>query len=613
MVKSILITICLANDMISPVEKNQALPNNLHIGYYETTRLLGHNWEKGPLLSFVKTSYKNSNKLAIIHVRDWHDPSDPLQEKELLKYGHHCIKDTWGAQFVWESKKLLPENKNAFVINSKKILTATEPEFSKLMKKLIGDTPKEEIKIGIIGVLTNIKVAQMAIALQGIYDLDNIAVCSELTASNNIRKHFQGLDDLSNIYGVKVFNSIKQFGDWLNIKSEIRNEIGKFDVPLINNLDSKKLTADEENITNFLFRECKSLEMKELSGGYSGSKVYLINSIDRLGAKETPTVLKLDRAESIGKERMGFEKVQHMLGHHVPKIVDSIETEHGAGIRYSFAMMNKKGGAKTFKDFFVSLDLNKKQDKEKLVKCINILFEEIFEPLYSNWTLDQKQLWQANTYKVEYIGFIANSIKKLLGYSPREELVKINSVGAFHNPMFFYNEANIKAKLKAPVSYVRQALAHGDFNAGNLIIDDAFNMWLIDFFHTDYDYHIIQDIVKLENDLKFIHTPINSTKELLQLIEFEKLLMSQHKLSDLLKPLPKALAKNKNIKKIYLAVKMLREFAYKVSVDDNMDNYRIPQLRYSCHNISFDESSHLQKTYAFISTSMLTKYFSEKK
>lgn len=613
MAKSILITVCLANDMISPIEKNQPLPNDLHIGFYETTRLLGANWEKGPLISFLKACYKSAGDLSIIHMRDWHDPSDPLQQKELAKYGSHCIKDTWGAQFIWESKKIFHKKENVYVINSKKILTATEPEFANLIKRLIDKTPKEDVKIGIIGVLTNIKVAQMAIALQGIYDINNIAVCSALTASNNIRRHFQGLDDLSNIYGVKVFDSIKQFGDWLNINSEIQIDVGKFNVPAIKKLDSTNLTNEEENITHYLFRECKSIEMKELSGGYSGSKVYFVNSIDRLGAKETPTVLKLDRAESIGKERIGFEKVQHILGPHVPKIVDSIETEHGAGIRYSFTMMNKKGGAKTFKEFFMSLDTTKKQDKEKLTKCMNILFEEMFDPLYSNWTLDQKQLWRANTYKVEYIGFIAKSIKKLLGYLPREDLIKIKNVGAFYNPLLFYTEANISAKLKTPVSYVRHAIAHGDLNAGNIIIDDVFNMWLIDFFHTDYDYHTIQDIVKLENDLKFIHTPINSTKELLQLVEFEKLLMNQHKLSDPLKSLPRELAKNKNIKRVYQAVKMLREFAYKVSADDNMEHYRIPQLRYACHNISFDESNSLQKTYALISTSMLTQYFSEKK
>jgi hypothetical protein len=339
--------------------------------------------------------------------------------------------------------------------------------------------------------------------------------------------------------------------------------------------------------------------------------VFFVNSIDRGGFEQVPTVLKLDSMENIGRERVGFEKLQYILGSHIPKILDSIETENGAGIRYSFAMMNKKSNPKTFKEFFALLNGKSKKDLHILDKNMNLLFEEVFEPLYSNYTLDQKQLWQANTFKSEYIDFVASSVKKILGYLPYKDTITIRSVGTFYNPMLFYTKQNISLKLKEPVSYVRQSLAHGDLNAGNIILDDHSNIWLIDFFHTDYDYHVIQDIVKLENDLKFIHTPINSKKELRQLIKFEKLLMDQKKLSDPLTELPKELTKNKDILRLYEAVKMLREFAFKISADSNMYHYRIPQLRYSAHNLSFEESNLMQKNYAFVSTSMLTKYFLE--
>jgi nicotinamidase-related amidase len=611
--KSILITVCLSNDMLCPLEKNEAPPNNLHIGYYETTRLLGTDWENGPLVSFLKSCYKDKDDLEIIHVRDWHDHKDPLQQRELEKYGLHCIKDSWGAEFIWENKKILKKTKKVHIVNSKKIMTATEPEFSNLLKKIIGKSKKEDVKIGIIGVLTNIKVSQMAISLQGFYDLHNLSVCSALTASTNIRRHFQGLDDLSNLYGVRLFDSIKQFGDWMNVNTKLSSGIKKFDTPKIKQLNSEKITKQQETITNYLFKECKNLTLEELSGGYSGSKVFLVDSVDRQGFEETPTILKLDRTEAIGKERMGFEKVQHVLGPHMPQILDSIETENGAGIRYSFAMMNKKSSPKTFKEFFMQLNVTKKRDKEKLVKCINTLCDEIFEPLYGNWILDQKQLWKANTFKVEYIGLVKDSITKILKIEPVGKKIHISGVGDFYNPLLFYTKDNLTKKLNEPVSYVRQSLAHGDLNAANIILDENFNMWLIDFFHTDYDYHTIQDVVKLENDLKFIHTPIKSKKELVQLIKFEKFLMSQNNLSKKLKKLPENLSKNKDVVRLYIVIKKLRGFAYKISADKNVYNYRIPQLRYVAHNLSFDESNHLQKTYALASTALLTEYFQKSK
>jgi hypothetical protein len=599
--------------MIGFIKKDDPPPNSLHIGFYETIRVLGTDWKKGPLINFLKSCYKKeARNLNVINVRDWHNLNDPTQKHELATYGPHCIENTWGAKFIWENKNLLPNKDNAYIVNSKKILTASEPVFSKTLLKVIGNTKKEDIRIGIIGVLTNIKVAEMSIALQGFYDINEIAICSALTASNNIRRHFQALDDLSNFYGVTVFDSIKQFGNWLNLKTKASIEVKRFDTPSIEFISKSNLSIEQKHITEYLFRECKSIRIKELSGGYSGAKVLFISSVDRSGFKQVPTVLKLDTMENIGKERVGFEKLQYLLGSHVPKILASIETEKGAGIRYSFAIMNRKSNPKTFKEFFTSLNGKSKKDLDLLDKNMNMLFEEIFKPLYSNWTLDQKQLWNANTFKVEYIDFIASNIKKILGYLPYKDTINISGVGTFYNPMLFYTEQNIKSKLLEPVSYVRQSLAHGDLNARNIIVDDYSNLWLIDFLHTDYDYHIIQDIVKLENDLKFIHTPINSKEELCQLVKFEKILMDQKKLSDPLKELPKELRKNKNVIRLYKAVRLLRRFAFKISADNDMYNYRIPQLRYSAHNLSFEESNLLQKKYALVSTSKLTEYFLNK-
>jgi hypothetical protein len=610
MAKSILVTISLSNDMISRVEKDDALPNPLHIGYYESLRLLGMDWKNGPLMKFLESCYMESEKdMGIIHVRDWHSLADPSQKHELSIYGPHCMENTWGAEFVWENKGILKERGNTYTVNSTKILAASEDIFKDALDKAIGNTDKSDVRIGIIGVLTNIKVEEMAIALQGFYNMDNIAVCSALTASNNIRRHFQGLEDLSNMYGVKVFNSIKQFGNWLNVRTRASLGLRGFDVPSIGYIERVKLFEEEKRIAEYLFRDCKSIRIKELSGGYSGSKVLFVNSVDRHGFQLAPTIMKLDSMEKIGKERVGFEKVQYILGPHVPKIVNSVETEKGAGIRYSFAMMNKNSNARTFKEFFMSVKGTKK-DISRLEKNVSILFDEILTPLYSNWTLEKKQLWSSNTFTPERCSKIRDNIMKILGHEPRGDTISFKGVGDFANPTLFYSEKNINELLKRKVSYVRQALSHGDLNAGNIILDDNLNMWLIDFSHTDYYYHVIQDIVKLENDLKFIHTPIDSNEELSQLVEFERILMRQKKLSDNIR-LPGMLAKNKKIARLHKTVRMLREFAFRVSADEDMNNYRIPQLRYSAHNLGFDESDAMQKKYALISTSMLCEYFLE--
>ena len=50
---SILITQCLQNDFVQPIEKYDKLPNLLHIGYNEARRLMGINPIYGPFSVFM--------------------------------------------------------------------------------------------------------------------------------------------------------------------------------------------------------------------------------------------------------------------------------------------------------------------------------------------------------------------------------------------------------------------------------------------------------------------------------------------------------------------------------------------------------------------------------
>jgi CheY-like chemotaxis protein len=49
---------------------------------------------------------------------------------------------------------------------------------------------------------------------------------------------------------------------------------------------------------------------------------------------------------------------------------------------------------------------------------------------------------------------------------------------------------------------VAQCITHGDLNAGNILINQQGQCWLIDFYRT-YPSHILRDVVVLETDLKF--------------------------------------------------------------------------------------------------------------
>ena len=71
MQRSILITQCLQNDFVQPLERYESMPNQLHVGYGEALRLMGERAEDGPVHLALRWAYEQPNdRLAIVHIRD---------------------------------------------------------------------------------------------------------------------------------------------------------------------------------------------------------------------------------------------------------------------------------------------------------------------------------------------------------------------------------------------------------------------------------------------------------------------------------------------------------------------------------------------------------------
>jgi hypothetical protein len=62
-------------------------------------------------------------------------------------------------------------------------------------------------------------------------------------------------------------------------------------------------------------------------------------------------------------------------------------------------------------------------------------------------------------------------------------------------------------------------------NGANIILDAHENVWLIDFFHT-HRSHVLRDLVKLENDILYIYTPVQDADALELGMRFSDFLLS---------------------------------------------------------------------------------------
>jgi protein-tyrosine phosphatase len=140
------------------------------------------------------------------------------------------------------------------------------------------------------------------------------------------------------------------------------------------------------------------------------------------------------------------------------------------------------------------------------------------------------------------------------------------------------------------------AYVHGDLNGANILVDMRDNIWLIDFFHA-HRGHIIKDVAKLESDLLYIFTPVETDADMAEALAITRALRSVRDLAAPLPALPR-LARPQMVR-AWATLRLLRGFAATLCKSDRDPNQlRVALLRYGVHTLSFDESSPLQKRWA---------------
>ena len=77
--------------------------------------------------------------------------------------------------------------------------------------------------------------------------------------------------------------------------------------------EGTSLDEQERRLVEHLYRECRSVRLVPIGGGYSGSRVFGSFPVDRMGRREIPFVTKLDRHDRIARERVAVEGVENLL------------------------------------------------------------------------------------------------------------------------------------------------------------------------------------------------------------------------------------------------------------------------------------------------------------
>jgi protein-tyrosine phosphatase len=467
----------------------------------------------------------------------------------------------------------------------------------------------ERVKVGIVGVWTEAKVSFLAYELLTRYPMFDIGVCSALCASSSRAEHYHALEQLSRILGVALFSSVGEFSDWL-LHDRLELPLPGVDAraPRLVLQGHERCTsaeelleAEEQKLVRYLFRDCQRVDLQVLDGGFSGNRVMGATGIDRHGHQQVPHVVKIGPQGSIGRERAHFERIESVLGNAAPQIADFADFTRLGALKYRYASMGG-GFSTTFQKQYQS-----GVEFGQLERVLRMVFERQLGRLYAAARRERCNLLEHYGFDARWAPSVAERVRQLTGGLSEDALVfPLRSRGdgtadtagpttTLYDLRRFYSDRLAHfpqdAREAAYFSFI-----HGDLNGANIIVDRQQNVWLIDFFHTRRA-HVLMDLIKLENDVLYIMTPLDDDDAFAKAMLLTDSLLE---VSDLAAKLPeRCVVGGEAFERAWSVVRLLRSFYPDlIQSDRSALQLLIGQLRYAVHTQSFDECNERQKRWA---------------
>lgn len=598
--RSVLITDCLQHDFVGPIGRFDALPNALHVGHEESRRLLGPVLEEGPVARTIAWAHAQPDEqLRVVHIRDWHDESDPAQRVHLGQFGLHCVRDTPGAAFVFRTDNVAVE-KSLHLVDAVGLSNFVGAQLDEALKDLGG----QPVRVGLMGVWTEAKITYLAFDLRARYPHFEIAVCSALTASSSRQNHFLALDQMERILGVRVLPSVGEFVDYLGGSVAEVPLIGfSKKHPAVVETPGTALSEIDRQLVRYLFRGCREVRVKTLDGGFSGNAVLATQSIDLQGHEQVPHVVKIGPRAPIGQERESFERIEAVLGNSAPRVADFADMQDRGAIKYRYAAMGRGTSTSFQKLYEAGLPL------EQVQAVFDSVFVDQLGRFYRAAEPERIDLLDYYQFRSSWANSVAAKVRAVIG-DDAGEILEFPGGRRVPSIVRFYAQELDQLPRRPRAHYLAQL--HGDLNGANIIVDAQKNVWLIDFFHA-HRGHILKDLIKLENDLLYIWTKIETDEDFEDALALtDRLLLVE----DLAAGLPEggeSEFRTEKIRRAYSAVRMLRSYYPSlINADRDPMQLLLGQVRYAVHTLSFEEASPLQKRWALFAASTAAAQFRRK-
>ncbi len=260
-------------------------------------------------------------------------------------------------------------------------------------------------------------------------------------------------------------------------------------------IDAAVLKPQAYDLLGTLFYNARALWVNRPLQGLSGSAVLQVKPTFKHGGVGQPMIVKVGRRDKIRTEANNYrDYVQPYLQHQHTAQLSAQYTRDLGVLLYTLVESGDKEPI-TLEKFY------QKHPAQEIVGALHRLFRNTCSLWYTNTRTQIEMLSLRDLYlqafaleKVERLEQEAvETWPQLDLQAPQLNLWP--NLGALPNPLHWLHNHDLFMETS-------RCFTHGDLNAGNIIISEGNQFWLIDFYRTGPS-HIFRDFVILETDLKF--------------------------------------------------------------------------------------------------------------
>ncbi len=257
----------------------------------------------------------------------------------------------------------------------------------------------------------------------------------------------------------------------------------------------EQLIPQIEDLLGRLFYGANRLWIDKIYAGLSGSFVFEAHPTWPTGLGQSMMV-KIGRNNKTHVEEDNYLRhVEHFLPARRATQLNAAYTQHLGALLYTLVEMEAEDTI-TFGDYY------QRHTPEQISDALHRLFTYTCRLWYQGRTPPDyeslRDLYLDAFNLSSQPDRLAREIASLRPeYTPADPTIAFASPGkTLPNPLHWL------ARDEATVMPVCRSITHGDLQADNILMNEAGDCWLIDFYRT-YPSHVLRDFIELETDIKF--------------------------------------------------------------------------------------------------------------